>query len=77
MSNRGDFIETLKLAEDGNGYIARAYEGFGTRKKAEIILMPGYKVSECNMLETDDTEIATDKIDLSLYLNRLRSKHSV
>lgn len=57
----GIFIETLKLAEDGNGYIARAYEGFGTRKKAEIVLMPGYKVSECNMLETDDTEIATDK----------------
>lgn len=23
--------------------------------------MPGYKVSECSMLETDDTEIATDK----------------
>ena len=45
-------------------------------KRTEIVLMPGYKVSECNMLETDDTEIATDKNRFfHLYLNRLRSKH--
>jgi alpha-mannosidase len=55
--SRGIFTETLKPAEDGNGYIARVYEGFGCRRKAEFFLGHEGMVFECTMLEDNLREI--------------------
>ena len=49
----GVFMETLKPAEDGDGLIARCYEGFGCRQHADMRVIPGWCVTECNMLEEE------------------------
>lgn len=56
----GIFIETVKRAEDGDGWIIRAYEGFGNRVKAgiEIITEAPCTLKECDMLERGGTELS-------------------
>ena len=52
-------IETIKRAEDGNGFIVRLYEN--QRKRGEITLTTGFDLASawrCNLREENQTEVA-------------------
>ena len=49
----GIFTETIKPAEDGNGFIVRCYEGFGCRQRAQMTAAAGWNVRECSMMEEE------------------------
>lgn len=52
------FVEVLKQAEDGNGFILRMYENKNRRTKAVIqINREVHKVYECNLLEQNEAEV--------------------
>ena len=53
MNKRNINVESIKRAEDGNGYIIRAYEFENARTKFEFTLpeIAIKSVSECNCLE--------------------------
>ncbi|MCC8061448.1 MAG: glycosyl hydrolase-related protein [Clostridiales bacterium] len=57
-SDRGIFTETVKPAEDGKGFIVRAYEGFGCRREASFMLGTPADVFACNMLEENQENLA-------------------
>lgn len=63
-------IDTIKLAENGDGYILRIYEGAGAKVNTRLAL--GFAVKKayiCDMLENIIEEIPTsdgNKIDISL-----------
>ncbi|MGI6173026.1 MAG: alpha-mannosidase [Christensenellales bacterium] len=55
-------IDTIKGAEDGDGIILRAYESEGARGTAKVSLcIPIASVAECNLMEEDERDVATDK----------------
>jgi alpha-mannosidase len=52
-------IETIKHAEDGQGFIVRLYES--QRKRGEIVLTTAFLISEAyrtNLLEANQNEVA-------------------
>jgi alpha-mannosidase len=52
-------IETIKHAEDGQGFIVRLYES--QRKRGEITLITGFDLAagwRCNLLEENQNEVA-------------------
>lgn len=60
-------IETIKLAEDGNGLIVRLYEN--QRNRGTVMLKVGFEIASahlCNLLE--ETEHALDIIDNTVQL---------
>ncbi len=60
-------IETIKLAEDGNGLIVRVYEN--QRNRGTVMLKAGFELASaylCNLLE--DTEHALDITDNAVQL---------
>ena len=66
MDKKIVMVETVKLAEDGNGMIIRAYEYENTKTHAELSLGMGKEIEsvcECNLMEEEiPGEIAhTDK----------------
>lgn len=66
VDKKNVMVETVKLAEDGNGMIIRAYEYENTKTHAELSLGMGKEIEsvcECNLMEEEiPGEIAhTDK----------------
>lgn len=54
-------IDTIKGAEDGDGLILRVYESEGARGTARIKLaFPIASVTECNLMEVNEQDIAAD-----------------
>jgi alpha-mannosidase len=54
-------IETIKRAEDGNGFIVRLYES--QRRRGEIVLTTTFDLAaawRCNLLEENQSEIAVE-----------------
>ena len=47
----GAIAESIKQAEDGNGYILRVYEPYGTHAPMQILLNGIYTVTPCNLME--------------------------
>jgi len=55
------FIEVLKQAENGKGFIIRAYENSGCRCKVEFTLAASIlQITECNLLEEHIREVETE-----------------
>lgn len=44
-------VEAIKVAEDGNGLILRAYEPYGTRCQMNIQLDGEYSITPCDLME--------------------------
>lgn len=52
IAEKNCFFETIKRAEDGNGYILRVYENRNKRSKIHIALnLPVSEVTECDLME--------------------------
>ena len=53
------FIDTVKLAEDGEGLILRVYEAYGVRCPSVSITLafPVTSVTECNLMEDNEADI--------------------
>ncbi len=52
-------IDTVKRAEDGDGWIVRLYESFGGRCKARLTsLLPVRAAALCNLLEEEEAPLA-------------------
>lgn len=52
-------LETIKLAEDGDGYIARIYETDNARTQSHLVWnMPIASVEECNLIEEKITDVS-------------------
>jgi alpha-mannosidase len=59
VDQAGVVVETIKPAEDGNGFIARIYEAFGGSVRARAILgVPAEAVFECDLLERELGEVS-------------------
>ena len=56
----GIFTETIKPAEDGDGYVFRVYEGYGCRRQAEFSVKPSCQTYECDMLEKEQKAVQTE-----------------
>lgn len=58
---RNIMIETIKQAEDGNGFIVRMYEYENALTKAKLIFgVPVATMKECNLLEEDLNDISIE-----------------
>lgn len=58
--------ETVKIAEDGDAVIVRAYEAHNSKTPCTLTFGDSFKAAyECNMLEEDDNEIARDADSIS------------
>ena len=71
----GAVVETIKLAEDGNGFIVRIYEALNS--KIPLKLTFGFdieKVFECDMLENDLEQLESDGRDVKLRLSNFEIK---
>ncbi|HEX2905771.1 MAG TPA: glycoside hydrolase family 38 C-terminal domain-containing protein [Phototrophicaceae bacterium] len=63
-------IETVKLAEDGNGLIVRLYEN--ERNRGKITLTAGFAIAEayhCNLLEENEQALAVQDNQLQLEIS--------
>lgn len=59
ISRKGVVLDALKPAQDADGIILRVYEALSSRGKVEITLpMPVHSVTECNLMEVDETQLA-------------------
>ena len=68
-------IETVKPAEDGDGYIVRIYESECNATYAKLnVAFPFKKVSETNMLEEDIVEINTEGSTVNVQLKPFQIK---
>ena len=68
-------VDALKKAQDGNGYILRVVEDEQRRGKCRIDLGFGFdKVIECNMIEEDKAEIASDESGFEFTINPFEVK---
>ena len=68
-------LETIKLSEDGNGYILRLYDSKGT--KGNITLSLGIDFAEafeCDMQENVIAKLPTDGKDIKLSLSNFEIK---
>ena len=62
-------VDTVKGAEDGDGFILRAYESQGARGNAcARFAFPIASVTECNLMETDEKTIFPDGNAFSFYI---------
>ena len=74
-------IETIKVAEDNNGIIVRAYECFGQNAKSTLNLnFNATDIYECDMLETKKNLPAANlssllRLKLKLYTWVLKNKY--
>jgi alpha-mannosidase len=59
-------IETIKLAEDGNGPIVRLYES--QRKRGQVQVRFGSAVDSANLLEENEAALSVDKDSIILNL---------
>ncbi|AXY02414.1 alpha-mannosidase [Vibrio alfacsensis] len=65
--NTAVVIETLKLAEDGNGVVVRLFETYGKNQRASVDLSYfGNEVAEVNMIEESDVFIGAREGKLEL-----------
>lgn len=56
--NEDIIIDTLKAAQNGSGIILRIYQSRAARGKRTLTLnLPFTKITECNLMEEDETEI--------------------
>lgn len=53
---RGVIIEAVKPAQDGHGFILRAYEPYGTRAIMHIALDAPHEITPCDMMENPNGE---------------------
>lgn len=54
-------LDTVKAAENGSGIIVRLYESGGTKTDVSLsTILPCSRVVECNLVETDETEVPTE-----------------
>ncbi len=61
LSEKNVIIDAIKKAQDGRGYIVRVVEEEQKRGTVALNWSFGFeKVIECNMIEEDKAEIATD-----------------
>ena len=68
-------IETVKPAEDGDGYIVRIYESECNATEAKLnVAFPFKKVSETNMLEEDIAELEACGNTVNLQLKPFQIK---
>ena len=68
-------IDTVKLAEDGNGYVIRVYDGDNTKTKVTLSL--GFNISKaylCSMLENIEEEIPTSGNTVQFNLSNFEIK---
>jgi alpha-mannosidase len=68
-SSTNVIIETIKLAEDGNGVIVRLYES--QRKRGPVQLRAGFGVAaawETNLLEENESELSVENDTIQLNL---------
>ncbi len=68
-------IDTIKTAEDGNGYIIRLYEAQNMKEKAELIF--GFDVSEvfeCDCLENNIEKLTADGKSVSVKMGNFEIK---
>ena len=76
ISRKGVVLDAYKAAQDGDGIILRVYEALSSRGKVEITL-PGKvsSVTECNLMEVDETEVACDcnRFSFEIKPNEVRS----
>ena len=75
VSGKSCVVETLKKAEDENGYIVRLCEMQNMKEEAEITF--GFdvrKVYECDCLENNICQLETDGRSIKLKLNNFEIK---
>ncbi len=63
----GVFVETVKPAEDGSGYVVRLYEGNGREERVCASFAGAGAIFECDMLENEQSECGAEngKVGLS------------
>ena len=68
-------IETVKLAEDGTGYIVRIYDSHNAKANVKVKLAKkAVSVVECDMLENELQTVAENTDEFSLYLTNYQIK---
>ena len=68
-------IETVKLSEDGNGYVVRLYDSFNSKTSVKLSLPSiATKVYECDMLENEICLLAENVENLELRVNNYEIK---
>lgn len=68
-------IDTIKKAEDGNGYIVRLYEAQNMREEAELIFGFGVKeVYECDCLENNLEKLKSGKNSVKVKMGNFEIK---
>ena len=61
MDLRSLVIDAFKPAQDGDGWILRMYESESRRGDATVTInLPFTRVTECNLMEVDETELAVN-----------------
>ncbi len=62
-------IETIKKAQDGNGFIVRLYEAM--RQRSEVTIKTGFKIGKCslsNIVERDCGKIKAEKNEITMQI---------
>lgn len=68
-------IETVKLSEDGKGYVVRIYESSNGKANAKIKLnAPALKIVECDALENELQTVAENSGEFECYLSNYQIK---
>lgn len=68
-------VDTLKAAEDGNGFILRVYESTGCRQNVTIgIALNINEVSECNLVEVDKNMVEFKNGSMTFYIKPFEIK---
>jgi alpha-mannosidase len=75
LSSDQIIVESLKWADDGNGYVLRLYEAECNRCRCDLMLsQPGNRVLETNMLEENGTELTVKDHTVSLVFRPFEIK---
>jgi len=63
-------MDTIKAAENSNGFIVRLYEAYNQRGKVRLTFaQPLSAVWECNLLEENAAALAYDNNSVELSIN--------
>lgn len=68
-------IDTLKRAEDGNGWILRIYESIGKKTNTELTVnLPVTEAEECDLMEENGSSVCFEEQRLNFTINPFEIK---